>query len=383
VESRMKALRFYDFGDMRVDEVPLPECGPRDVLMRVRVVQPSVTEAIIGSGRKTIGYERAERRLRSEAPVGLFGHEYCATVVDVGEEVERIQIGDRIVGHSILPCHECALCASGHEHWCRSGPMFGFDMPGALAEYAVCPQDGVVAIPEGLSDYEAAAVQPAAECVASVESAQIQRGDSVAVIGQGAMGIYSMQAVRHTLADQVIAVDVRPEPLESARALGADHCVNAATTDPVAAVRELTGGRGADVVIESAGGPPQEGLAGATTVEQAFEMVRNCGRVVINSLIPGRTGLDFLQWRMRSIALIFPGTANISHLATTALMTVQGRLQIDPLISHAVWGLEHAPLAFEITAGKARYGATGPCQIVVDTHEVPPHHAVIREQIPA
>jgi hypothetical protein len=104
---------------------------------------------------------------------------------------------------------------------------------------------------------------------------------------------------------------------------------------------------------------------------------------VINALIPGMTGIDFIKWRTRSIELIFPQIADLSHLSTAALMVAQRRLQIDPLISHAVWGLEHAPLAFEITADKAHYGATGPCQIVVDTDSVPTHRAVQREPAPA
>jgi threonine dehydrogenase-like Zn-dependent dehydrogenase len=378
----MQSWRFYDFGDMRLDDVAMPVCGPGDVLMKVRIVQPSVTEAILASGRETIAYERARERMR-DAPVPLFGHEYVADVVEVGDEVKRLHVGDRVVGHSILPCMECVLCRAGHTSRCRSGPMFGFELPGCFAEYSVCPAHGVVTIPDAVSDYEAACVQPAAECVASVQSARIERGDSVVVVGQGAMGIYSMQAARSTLADQVIAVDVRPEPLQIAKSLGADHCVNAASCDAVATVKELTGGRGADVVIESAGGPPREGLAGSATVDQSFEMVRHCGRVVINSLIPGITGIDFIKWRARSIELIFPQIADLSHLSTAALMVAQGRLQIDPLISHAVWGLEHAPRAFQITAEKARFGATGPCQVVVDTDSVSTHRAVQREPAPA
>jgi threonine dehydrogenase-like Zn-dependent dehydrogenase len=369
----MKAWRFYDFGDMRLDEVPTPEPGPREVLLRVLVVQPSVTEAILAAGRETIGYELVRKRLADAAPIGLFGHEYCAEVVEVGPLVESVRPGDRVVGYSMLPCTDCAFCREGHDDRCRSGPMFGFDMPGCMAEYAVCPENGVVAIPDSLTPYEAAAVQPAAECVASVESAALARGETVAIVGQGAMGVYSMQAARHTLADRVIAIDVRTEPLELAAALGADHCIDASATDAVEAVRELTGGRGADVVIESAGGPPQEGLAGSATVEQSFELVRNCGRVVINSLIPGRTGLDFVAWRSRSVALVFPGLADLRHLATAARMTAQGRLRIDPLISHVVWGIEQTPLAFEITSDKVRFGATGPCQIAVDTAGLEPH----------
>lgn len=379
----MKAWRFYDFNDMRLDEVPEPEPGPEDVVLRVRVVQPSVTEAILASGRETVGFARIKQKIDEQAPVQLFGHEYCAEVVEVGANVDRLKPGDRVVDRSLLPCMTCALCKAGRPDECRRGPVTGFDFPGCLAEYAAVPHYAVVPIPDEVSDYAGAAMQPVAECVASVDSAQIECDDVVVVIGQGSMGIYSMQAARHTLAGEVIAVDVRPEPLSMAKEFGADHCIDASEADPVEAVLELTGGKGADVVIESAGGPPKEGLAGSATVDQAFGMVRDCGKIVINSMIPGVTGIDFIRWRMKSINLIFPMMADLRHLRTSALMTAQGRMRVDPLVSHVVWGLEHAPKAFEITAEKARFGATGPCQIVVDTGGVPRHPKVIEEAVPA
>lgn len=377
----MKAWRFYDFDDMRLDEVPDPEHGPDEVLIKVRVVEPSVTEAILATGRETVGYPRVRRKLEEEAPVQLFGHEYCAEVVAVGAGVDRLRPGDRVVDRSLLPCMRCPLCREGRPEECRRGPITGMDFPGCLAEYAAVPHYAVVPIPEEISDYDGAAMQPAAECVAAVDSAGIECGDTVAVIGQGAMGIHSMQAARSTLARRVIAVDVRDEPLRMAAELGADDTVNGSEVDPVEAVMELTGGRGADVVIESAGGPPKEGLAGSATVDQAFGMARDCGRVVINSMIPGLTGIDFVRWRMKSVRLIFPMMADLRHLDATVAMTAQGRLRIDPLVSHVVWGLERAERAFEITADKGRYGATGPCQIVVDTDSVPRSDRVLEEPV--
>jgi L-iditol 2-dehydrogenase len=148
--------------------------------------------------------------------------------------------------------------------------------------------------------------------------------------------------------------------------LGADACVDASTDDPVQAVAELTGGRGADVVIECSGGPQEQGLAGSGSIEQAFRMTRDSGRVVVNSLIPGAVPVRVNDWRIRSVSLVFPALGTPTHLRLAASMTVQGRLKIDALISHVVRGLEQAPAAFEITADKRRFGATGPCQIVVD-----------------
>ncbi len=368
----MRAWRFYGFDDMRLGELPDPACGPNDVLLRVRVVQPSITEAILASGQETLGIELVREKLR-HPPAALFGHEYCAEVVEVGANVERVRPGDRVVDLSMLPCLTCALCRAGRRDDCRRGPLTGWDFPGCLSDYAVMPEHGLVPIPAELSDYEAATLQPVADCVAGVESARIECGDAVAVLGQGTMGVYSMQAARHALAAQVIAIDVRPEPLAIAAELGADHCVDASATDPVEAVLELTGGRGADVVIECAGGPAEQGLAGSGPIEQAFRMIRDSGRVVVNSLIPGTVPMDLIRWRMRSVALVFPMLGTARHMTAAAQMAVQGRIRIDPLISHVVWGLEQAPRAFEITADKRRFGATGPCQIVVDTENVQPH----------
>jgi threonine dehydrogenase-like Zn-dependent dehydrogenase len=372
IASAVRAWRFYAFDDMRLDELPDPECGPDDVILSVRVVQPSVTEAILATGRETLGIELVREKLL-HPPVALFGHEYCADVVEVGTNVKSVRLGDRVSDISVLPCLTCALCREGRQDECRRGPMTGWDLPGCLAEYAVMPEHGLVSVPEGISDYEAAALQPAADCVAGVESARIEPGDVVVVLGQGTMGLHSLQLARHGLAERVIAVDVRPEPLALAADLGADACVDASTTDPIEAVAQLTDGRGADVVIECSGGPQEQGLGGSGSIERAFRMTRDSGRVVVNSLIPGQVPLAINEWRIRSVSLVFPALGAARHMRLAANMAMQGRLKIDPLISHVVRGLDQAPKAFEITADKRRFGATGPCQIVVDTEHVPPH----------
>jgi threonine dehydrogenase-like Zn-dependent dehydrogenase len=368
--AAMRAWRFYGFGDMRLDELPDPECGPDDVLLRVRVVQPSVTEAILATGGETLGIDLVREKLE-HPPVALFGHEYCADVVEVGANVRAVRPGDRVADISVHPCLDCALCRAGRPDDCRRGPMVGWDLPGCLADYALMPEHGLVPLPAELSDHAAAALQPAADCVAGIESARIEPGDVVAVLGQGTMGLYSLQFARHALAGAVIAIDVRPEPLALAAELGADECVDASTTDPAEAVLELTDGRRADVVIECSGGPQAQGLAGSGSIEQAFRLVRDSGRVVVNSLIPEPVPLDVNRWRIRSVPLVFPPLATRRHLRLAADMAVQGRLRIDELVSHVVRGLDQAPRAFEITADKRRFGATGPCQIVVDTESVP------------
>src|SRR5262245_63553583 len=133
----MKAWRFYAFGDMRLDDVPRPECPPNQVLVEPVCVQPSVTEAQLAFGIPTLAYDRIKRRLETEAPLQLFGHEFCARIVSVGSNVEHFCVGQRVSARAKLPCQACPLCESERGHLCRKGPVIGFDLPGCFCELAI------------------------------------------------------------------------------------------------------------------------------------------------------------------------------------------------------------------------------------------------------
>src|SRR5688500_7395065 len=183
--TTMKAWRFYGFGDMRLDEVPAPGVRPGHVLVHPLCVQPSVTEAQLACGIPTLAYDRIKRRLETEAPVQLFGHEFCARVLETGPGVEGYRPGDRVAARAKLPCGDCALCKDGRDDRCRAGPVIGFDLPGCFAERAVVPAIALVQVDERISDSEAACLQSLSDSVAAVETAGLQMADSVAIFGQG------------------------------------------------------------------------------------------------------------------------------------------------------------------------------------------------------
>ena len=114
----MKAWRFYSFGDMRLDEVAIPELKAGHVLAKPLCVQPSVTEAQLAFGIRTLAYERVKRRLETEAPLQLFGHEFCARIIEAGPGVTRFKPGDRIAARAKLPCGECPFCLSERSSLC-------------------------------------------------------------------------------------------------------------------------------------------------------------------------------------------------------------------------------------------------------------------------
>jgi threonine dehydrogenase-like Zn-dependent dehydrogenase len=360
----VKAWRFYGFGDMRLDEVPevVPKRGY--VVAKPLCVQPSVTEAQLAFGIPTLAYESIKRRLETEAPVQLFGHEFCARVIEVGEGVERVRPGDRVAARAKLPCGSCPFCRDGRNHLCRKGPIIGFQLPGCFAERALLPEIALVKVDDRISDSEGACLQSLSDSVAAVETAGINIGDSVAIFGQGSMGLECLQIARSSGAGLIVTVDVRDEACQVSRELGADVAIDARGEDPAATIRELTGGNGADVVFECAGGSPKQGLAGSRSLHQAIESVRSGGKLVGVSWFGAPIELDVDLLRERSLRFLFPDISTLAHLEHTVRLVASGRVRLKPTITHVLHGLESVPQAFEITANKGKYRAINPAQVV-------------------
>ena len=125
---------------MRLDEVPEPKPKPGHVIARISCIQPSVTEAQLAHGIRTLAFDQIKRRLETEAPVQLFGHEFCARIAELGDGVTRFRLGDRIAARAKLPCGDCPLCSTGRSHLCRKGPIIGFQLPGCFSELATLPE---------------------------------------------------------------------------------------------------------------------------------------------------------------------------------------------------------------------------------------------------
>jgi threonine dehydrogenase-like Zn-dependent dehydrogenase len=361
----MKAWRFYGFGDMRLDDIPAPVCTPGHVIVEPLCVQPSVTEAQLAQGIPTLAFDRIKRRLETEAPIQLFGHEFCARILEVGPGVRRFKPGDRVAARAKLPCGDCSLCRSERSDVCRKGPVIGFDQPGCFSEIALLPGIALVKVDDRISDCEAACLQSLSDSVAAVETAQLRMGDTVAILGQGSMGLECLQIARLSGAGTIITVDVRDEACQVSRELGADHALNARTSDVVQAIRDLTDGNGADVVFECAGGSPKQGLAGHQTVLQALDAVRSGGKIVGVSWFGGPLELNIDLFRERSLRYVFPDISTQAHLEHTVRLVASGRVRLKPTIRHVLNGIESVPKAFEITANKGAYQAINPAQVIL------------------
>jgi threonine dehydrogenase-like Zn-dependent dehydrogenase len=179
------------------------------------------------------------------------------------------------------------------------------------------------------------------------------------------MGFECMQVARNCGAGRIITVDVREEACQKSLELGADTSINAKQEDPVAAIRDLTEGNGADVVFECAGGSPRQGLSGSQTLTQAIDAVRSGGKIIGVSWFGEPFPLDIDLLRERSLRYLFPDISTAAHLEHTVRLVASGRVQLKPMITHILPGIESVPQAFEITANKGKYKAISPAQVVL------------------
>ncbi|MGV1005909.1 MAG: zinc-dependent dehydrogenase [Candidatus Nanopelagicales bacterium] len=268
----MKALRFYAPEDVRLEEVPEPECGPHEVKLRVRNCSTCGTDVKI--------YYNGHQNL---TPPRTIGHEIAGEIVEVGAEVNQTcgsnwAPGDRVQVIAAVPCGDCHECSKGWMEVCANQTSVGYQYDGGFAEYMIVPQqvlkvDGLNRIPENVSFAEASAAEPFACAINAQALMSIEPGDTVVVFGAGPIGAMHIRIARgvHKVGP-VYLIDVNAERLAmTADAVHPDEVINGSEVDVVAKVMELTGGRGADVVITA--------TAANIAQEQAIAMAARNGRI--------------------------------------------------------------------------------------------------------
>ncbi len=363
----MKAWRFHALGDWRFDDVPLPKARRREILVRIRVVQPSVSEVAIAQGGATINAGRFTRLVKDRAPVQALGHEFSGEVVSSGPGVTRYRPGDRVACYNpVVPCGTCLFCKSGRGYACADGPMLGYELPGCFAEYAAMPESCVVPIPKKMSFQAGACVQSLDSAMSCALMAKDKiRGGVVVVLGQGVLGLALTQMARHLGARRIITTARREQSIRLSKKLGAHIAINVDKEDAVQKVMTITKGRGAGVVFECAGGPEAFGLAGKKTLDDALALVAMEGLVVQPATVVGDMTLDLGRLRNNRLNLSWPRALTPAEARLLVRWMAAGLVRVEPTITHAVQGLDSAPKAFEITRDRRNLGGINPCQIIL------------------
>ena len=242
----MLAAVLYGKEHIQVEPVAVPSIGEGDVLVRVKAALTCGTDVKVF---------RRGYHARMIIPPAVFGHELAGDVVEVGENVTKFQVGQKVVAANSAPCQECFFCRRGYENLCED-LLFN---NGAYAEYIRIParivERNMYEIPGGVSYQDAALVEPLACVLKAVEETGLREGDNVAVIGLGPIGLMFVRLAK-SVGARVIALGRRKTQLNRAAALGAEELISTTEFhDSVAVVRGLTAGRGADVAIEAVGKP--------------------------------------------------------------------------------------------------------------------------------
>jgi NADPH:quinone reductase-like Zn-dependent oxidoreductase len=336
----VRAVRFGEYGPaevLRYEEAPDPEPGPGEALVRVRACAVNHVDLDMRNGTS---------RLPIELP-HILGFEIAGDVAAVGEGVDEVEPGDRVSPLFQIHCRECAWCRRGEHHHCESIRMLGVQSPGGYAEYVVAPAWALIPVPGSLSYEDAAAIQTTFSTVwhALVDRAKLEEGQWVLVNAAGSgVGTAGIQVAK-LLGGRVIAAAGSDFKLERARDDGAEAVVNYSTEGFAARVRELTGGRGVDVVMECVGGDVLRG---------SLEALAKDGKVVT---VGGHAGevvpVDVILLFRNQWSLIGSVRATADEIRHVFGLVADGTLH--PVI-HEVFPLAEAAAAHRVLEERRQYG---------------------------
>jgi len=325
----MKVAMYYNNKDVRIEELPKPQIGKGEILIKPHAV------GICGSD--TMEWYRIKH-----APLVL-GHEVAGEIAEVGEGA-NFQVGDRVCVTHHVPCNTCRYCMNGHHTVCETLRTTNFD-PGGFSEFIRMPSlnvdRGVFPLPEGMSFEEGSFIEPLATIVRAQRLANLKPGQSVLVIGSGNAGILHILLAKARGAGKIMATDVLDYRLKAAKQFGADDVINAKEDVP-SRVKELTG-RGADLVIVSTGALP--------AMKQAIQSVDKGGAVVFFAVPPPGQDIpiDMNDLWKKEVRLLTTYGGPPQDMLTARDLLQAKRISVKEMITHRL-PLERTGEGFKLTA---------------------------------
>lgn len=262
----MKVADLYAPMDLRIEEVPVPVPGPKQVLVKIR------SSGICGSDVNSY----TGRTYEGTFPY-VPGHEWSGDVAEVGGSVTTLRKGDKVVGETVVGCGICEKCKAGiNPNFCRSPTVYGFQTkaPGGFAQYVLRDESNLSKLPDSMSHDQGCLVEPLSVAYHAVWglAGGVQSTDTVAIFGAGPVGLFALAVVKGSRA-RAISIDPIPLRRELALKLGADEVIDPTKEDATQAVLGLTGGHGADLALEASGSDDAR--------SRVFDIVDTSSRVVL------------------------------------------------------------------------------------------------------
>lgn len=285
----MKAVVNHGPKDYRLEQVPVPQRAPGELLLKVEAVGICASDLKCWHGAaKFWGDENRPAWAETES---IPGHEITGRIIDLDDEARAhwsVELDDRVVVEQIVPCWNCLYCNTGAYHMCQVHNMYGFKRanPGGMAEYmAVSVASLVHKISKDIPPAHAAFAEPLSCSLHAIERAALKFEDVVVVAGAGPIGLGMIAGAVAKFPAQVIALDMDERKLEIAKRTGATKTINIANEDAVQVIKDMTGGYGADVYLEGTGHP--------SAVLQGLNLLRKLGRFVEYSVFKDDVCVDW------------------------------------------------------------------------------------------
>ncbi|MBI3946613.1 MAG: alcohol dehydrogenase catalytic domain-containing protein [Armatimonadetes bacterium] len=340
----MRAAFFDGKAKVRLEEVPSPSPGPGEAVVRV-----------LGCG--VCGSDLHSFHNRWPQPPVTPGHEVMGVVETTGEGAAGLRPGDVVAVEPLVSCGECRWCRSGQESVCPQHEFLSWHRPGGFAEMMVAPARCLLPLPAGPAREQGFLVEPLAVGVHALRRAPLMGGNSVAVLGAGTIGLLAAAAARALGAGKVIITARHAHQADLAARLGADHVVSLGEGRPEEAIRELTGGDGADVVLDGAGT--------SQSIDTAIKSARRGGSVSLVGIyvMPPRAALsDVIGKELRLVGSNCYGCSGGRRDFSLAIdLLASGKVSAGPLVTHRR-PLAAIQEAFETAADKS----TGAVKVVVE-----------------
>lgn len=328
----MKAVRLYSPGDLRVEEVEKPKVKEDEALIKVKAV------GICGSD-----IPRVNKYGAHISPITI-GHEFSGEIVELGTKVDKFSIGTRVTVAPLIPCYKCKWCKQGLYSLCEDYSYIGSRQEGAMAEYVAVPSANLIELPANVSFETGATTDPAANAVHALWKG-LKKGDTIAILGVGPIGLFAVQFAKRMGAKKIIAVDLFQKKLDIALKIGATDIVNAAESDTVKAIMDLTDNYGVEYILETAGSK--------FTQNQALHIAAPTANIIYLGI-----SHDELNYDKQSVENLLRGELNIKGSWNSfsdpfpgkewyeSLMAFEkGDVVAEPIISHKL-PLAEAPRIF-------------------------------------
>jgi (R,R)-butanediol dehydrogenase/meso-butanediol dehydrogenase/diacetyl reductase len=273
----MKALRLHGKGDLRYEDIPEPSPGPGQVKVKINlagICGSDLEEYVVGPDMIGIG----------DLPLTI-GHEFVGRVVAVGGGVTDFKVGERVSGVGYWVCGECFFCQRGLYNLCLNLNFTGVSVDGCMAEYMISPSYSLCTLPDSVSDEAGALVEPLAVAIHAVHQGNVRPGDTVAIVGDGTIGLCSLLAAKAAGASEVYVVAKHRGRGAIASALGATAVVYLDEGNTVELIRNLASGLGVDVSIECVGRPD--------TPQLSVELARRGGTAVMGGVFDQPSSFHF------------------------------------------------------------------------------------------